>query len=213
MHSRVSRIIKIIAIVIWVLGFIVGIVMGSAGVSLYSYGSDFNGWIMILYWIIFFIMGVFYYAFGELVENVAALRNETSQQLGQMSGVMAQMANLMQARLPAAPAAPASPSAQPAAPRPAEYSRQAAELSCPACGGVIPSGEKACPWCGAAQPGMSSAPSAQSSGDNAQAPEGTVYHKSEIRHVNEFTLVCPYCGREQRADRSVCFRCGAKFLG
>ena len=182
MRSSVAKIIKIIAIIIWVLGFIVGIVMGSAGsVAGYSYSGSFSFWTMLLYWI--GVMGVFYYAFGELVENVAELRGETAERLDRMTQTMERMVQLMgpSAAMPSQPA-PVAPQAAPAMPHPApaEPERQT-------------------------QPSAPYIPAAEASGE-------VTYRRSELQHPYPDYITCPRCEAHQPANRNVCWKCGARFV-
>jgi|AGTN01.3.fsa_nt_gi hypothetical protein len=182
MNSTVAKIIKIIAVIIWVLGFILGIVNGIA-VSGYSYlrENSFNVWMMLLYWVMFFIIGIFYFAFGELLENVAGLRYETRALLRDMkindnfrtmNERMVRMTSLMESMAPPAASEPGG-----------NISATAPHTAAPITNGFAGS-----------------------------APADAVYSKSQMQRPVYDQIVCPYCGAVQSANRSLCLHCNAKFV-
>lgn len=87
---KVAKIIKVIAVIEWVLGFIFGILSGIGGgyLYLYSYSSGFNILPMLFMWFIFFVMGMVQYGFAELLEHVAMMRQRTEEQLYYLTGAV-----------------------------------------------------------------------------------------------------------------------------
>lgn len=80
---KIARILKVVVVIEWVLGFILGIITGVSGLA-YSfeyYESGFNFWEMLFVWFIIFVSGMFQYGFAELLEHVDALRQRTDGQL------------------------------------------------------------------------------------------------------------------------------------
>ena len=152
MGSKIAKIIKMIAIIIWVLGLIAGISAGLAGTSPYSYYYDrsfnsFNILNMLLIWVVFFIAGIFYFAFGELLDNVVALRKNAAEQLRLMS-------RNQNTSPPIMPAANPHASSEWQMER-SEYPKREMKrpengfIICPHCGQLQDDTNHACPVCGA----------------------------------------------------------------
>ncbi|MCB0911810.1 MAG: hypothetical protein KDB60_09380 [Propionibacteriaceae bacterium] len=167
MSSKVAGIVKGLAVVVWVLGALAGFsVLSFPGVP-----GNMGFMAMVVVWAYFFLAGIFTYAYGELLENVAETRTNTAKQLE----VGARQADLL-ARLAAtltqlerghgiedAPAPAVDPvagemppeagsAAADAAASPAVLRRTDAGAllrTCPACGLEQPATRKRCWGCGA----------------------------------------------------------------
>lgn len=100
---KVARILKVIAIVEWVLGFIFGILSGIGGsyIYLYSYSGGFNFLSMLLIWFTFFAMGMLQYGFAELLEHVAMMRQRTEEQLYYLTGAVQHLEGAVTKKNPA----------------------------------------------------------------------------------------------------------------
>lgn len=69
MKSTVAQVLKIIVVIEWFIGFIVGIVVADGDTS-----------IMFYVWISAFLLGIFQYAFAELLKNITTMRERTEEQ-------------------------------------------------------------------------------------------------------------------------------------
>jgi hypothetical protein len=92
---KIAKILKVVVIVEWVLGFILGILAGISGgyVSLYndyadSFSRSFSFWPAIIIWIFFFLTGIFQFGFAVLLENVAIMRHRNEEQLYYLTGAV-----------------------------------------------------------------------------------------------------------------------------
>ena len=82
MYSKIGTAVKVSALIIWFCGLICGLIPELQHILVGGY--DFNFWGMLLIWGIFFVSGMIYYAFGELIDNIYALRHQTDTQLKEM---------------------------------------------------------------------------------------------------------------------------------
>lgn len=86
---KVAKILKILAIIEWGLGLILGILSGIGGSYTYMYSpGGYNILSMLTIWFMFFIMGITQYAFGELLEHVDYMRHRTEEQLYYLTGAV-----------------------------------------------------------------------------------------------------------------------------
>lgn len=215
MRSNIAKILRVLAIIIWILGFILGIVTGSAGsIDSFSYERTFNFWVTLLYWVMFFIIGVFYYAFGELVENVSELRGDTTERLDRMNDTLSRMATMMEIMGKSIIAMSSSRTAKEGISSESEPSSDAIPdyLFCPKCGNVVRSGSRACPNCGEDLSQYSAPKQPQPDPPVALPNSSGEYKKSEMAHPAGGQITCPNCGAVQLADRGICYKCGAKFI-
>jgi len=81
-YSKIGTAVKVLAIFIWLCGLICGLIPELQHILVGGYEFNFGG--MLLIWGIFFVSGLIYYAFGELIDNVYALRHQTDTQLKEM---------------------------------------------------------------------------------------------------------------------------------
>jgi hypothetical protein len=98
---KVAKILKGVVIAEWALGLILGILSGisGGGISLlYSYSDSylrgFSFLSAITIWVIFFLIGIFNYGFAVLLENVAAIRQRTEEQLYYLTGAVQQLGGI-----------------------------------------------------------------------------------------------------------------------
>jgi len=183
MSSGISRLIKALAIVIWVLGFIIGFGTGSlGGVPSYSYSnqSTFNMWTALITWLMFFIIGTLYFSFGVLVGHVIDHQEDSGNKLEQISAALERVLAVAKTGAPLA---------------------------------KTDTAERAVPYDPYVELARSTTTVQQSApAPIAKAPEGTVYRKKNMRYVSPSTVICPFCLHEQFSNRSSCLWCGAKFI-
>lgn len=79
MASKVAGIVKGLAAAVWGVGALGGLVVGTVGFP--SANGSVSVITMLAIWVSAFLSGVFYYAFGEILENVAEIRSNTARQL------------------------------------------------------------------------------------------------------------------------------------
>ena len=70
MSNKISNIFKVLAWFIFLGGFIAGLILGSDIYGDFSFLSTF------LYWCAFFVAGMGYYGFGEIIQLLADIKNK-----------------------------------------------------------------------------------------------------------------------------------------
>jgi len=72
-QNTVARVFRVVAFVMWVGGFIVGINMGFSKIGILNTddAGSFNFLITVVMWFVFFVFGMLLYGFGEIIQKLS----------------------------------------------------------------------------------------------------------------------------------------------
>ena len=76
MGSVIARMIKVVAVITWIGGFICGFIPAFQSLFSGDMRQNFNFGLMLLVWIMYFLLGLFTYGFAEIIDNLAILRKK-----------------------------------------------------------------------------------------------------------------------------------------
>jgi len=210
MQTQIGKLLVAVAIIVWVLGGIAGVALGIANAG---YREDVNFLTMVLYWVIFFIVGALYYGFAVLVDRVICLRDESSKNLSNILSSVKQIASVMEAKAAAPQPAVAAMPVQPAVPPYAAAAPVQPTVPQPTI--VTAPVQPAVPQPAAAaapvQPAVPQ-PVHPETTDKAPAPQQDAPAPANVAAPMAGQMFCPNCGKQQSEKRDTCYWCGARFI-
>ena len=75
-NNKIGTAMKVVAILIFIAGFILGIVFGNQEIeTYYSTRTEYNFGITAIYWVIFFVSGMFFLGISEIIELLNDIKN------------------------------------------------------------------------------------------------------------------------------------------
>lgn len=191
MPNQIAKILKGCAWAVWILGLILGILMGTASNALkemMGMEPSFEFGTALAYWAVAFMGGIMMYFFGELLQKVDDLEFDSRKQketLDRMDQNLQVIANLM-----------------------TQYAEAKGENS-------MPSKQMEALEMGAKERRSEKAGTKNAVPMSKQPPKNTEENVKSVRKKDIMTgdkyLICPFCGTEQLAINHACIKCKTKF--
>lgn len=192
MYKNIGSKIKVLAQAIGWLLFVAGVVVFAALIG-NSYGWDqWKPWTALGVGVLGFVSSWVLYGFGELIENSAKIEANTRKASVDITKKQTDS-------------------------KPAER-EDIVYIQCPQCGTAQKANRAVCYECGEI---LKKQQKQHTAGENIPAWKRVEMEKQkaaesaekivEPKRVGEDKIICPVCGREQKADRHVCWDCGVKF--
>lgn len=171
------------------------------GLFLWVEWGDTEGFLMFLAIavggnLVTYIISLFMYAFGELVDNSSYIRDDlTFMRMRKDSKKSAQEE---------------MPNGSVGNSGTVKKEARENEVICPKCGERQPKDRSVCLWCGESLAKEPTTVKENMKDAQTNSEQGIVVTEKDL--VGETSMICPVCKSKQLANRKVCWQCGTKFI-